>query len=185
MSKTKTVDLVERSLEKDKKDFITMCKVLEIVSIVLFALCIMGAVLIGVVIIFSATGITEDVTESPSPAELIVGLTNLTFMLTAIIASSFSIKIFNKLKDGETPFRYDIADKIKGAGTVLTVGCLLCAIADFVCEMLVDSGVFTASIAFERHLDFGGYCIFGAIIMALAYIFNYGCKLQQESDETL
>ena len=27
--------------------------------------------------------------------------------------------------------------------------------------------------------------ILGVVLMIIAYVFNYGCKLQQESDETL
>ena len=67
------------------------------------------------------------------------------------------------------------ASKIKAAGMAL-IGTGFLAIVAAVME-----GFFKET-TIRIELDF---FIWGAVILAIAYIFNYGCKLQQESDETI
>ena len=179
----KAVDVIKRTLEKDKKDFITVCKISEGFSIIFYSLCIMCVIAIAIMAILSAI-MKKGGEMFGSPEGIIVMVIDVLTLITYIVALNFSVKIFNKLKSGDTPFRYDIADKIKGAGTALIVGSLAGELIIFVKNILIDTGVIEDVETFDIFAS-SGNVIFGVVLMALAYIFNYGCKLQQESDETV
>lgn len=180
----KTVNIIERTLDKDKKDFITICKIGEIFSMVLTGISVIMSIALLIMLIMSLTGFVDDSGKYSSPEGIMSSANNLIMTLGIIIACNFSAHIFNKLKDGETPFRYDIADKIKGAGISLTVSGVICSVIECVRGILDGTGIFTDTPAFEP-LDFESYCIFGVFLITLAYVFNYGCKLQHEADETV
>ena len=102
------------------------------------------------------------------------------------IAFNHARKIFDVFKSGESPFRYDVADKMKGAATAIisanlinfAIGLVYFAVGGF---MKLNNGE-----VFEMDFNFDlGSLILGILIYAFSYVFNYGAKLQQESDETL
>ena len=175
----KTVDINERTLEKEKKSFISFCKIAEALLGVALVFTIIGAIAVFVLMLASnidslSEGFQGDYTTPEN-------IFNSIFIILACIGMSislnFGVKVFKTLKDGETPFRYEIADKIKAAGMAL--------IGTGVLEIV--AGIMKGFFAFEDtvvkiELDF---FIWGAVILAIAYIFNYGSKLQQESDETI
>ncbi|MBQ8170986.1 MAG: hypothetical protein IJZ95_03235 [Oscillospiraceae bacterium] len=173
MSKTKTVDLVERSLEKDKKDFITMCKVFQAACIV-FAVC--AAALVAIVLV------PLILMGADMLATVVFIINALPLLLGFVTACNFGWKIFGTLKNGESPFRYDIADKVKGAAFALLgsgfIGIIIQPVSYTVSEHFSDIGHYFSFASF-------GCCVMGAGLGVAAYIMNYGCKLQQESDETL
>ena len=90
--------------------------------------------------------------------------------------------------DGKTisfarPVRYDIADKMKGLGYVLCgcgiIGAMLFLISNLLIDKLKNDWFWNAT-------GFGlVFMVVGLIFIAFALIFETGCKLQQESDETL
>ena len=170
----KAVDVNARTLQMEKKDFIEVCKVFHICSIILKVLC---AVLIAGLFALVILAIINGKEQSTALAMFISGVV---FFGTIIIAMNFVSSIVKKLKDGETPFRYDIGDKIKGAGSSLCSG----GFSGFLLTAFTSAhnlGLFTVVF----FVGYCGFCIVGAVVLMFSYIFNYGCKLQQESDETV
>ena len=96
--------------------------------------------------------------------------------------------IFRRLRTAETPFCYDIADKIKGAGFLAILLGIISLVYRTVVELISkNGGNFVKS---DGYMDLGypfiySVLILGVVLMITAYVFNYGCKLQQEADETL
>ncbi|MBQ2824096.1 MAG: DUF2975 domain-containing protein [Oscillospiraceae bacterium] len=185
MSKVK--DINERTLEKEKKDFTEFCKFAEGMLTAIMALIIVGAAALFIVIIMDNA--MKNLTYSSSSkyttaGGIFYGVYDLISMLCFAVALNFGVKAFKKLKDGETPFRYEIADKIKAAGIVLFATGFFSIAAGIVEGVLESTGVIVVTDSSLISIDLSIF-MWGAVLFAVAYIFNYGCKLQQESDETL
>ena len=169
----KTVDLNAKTLEQEKQDFILICKVFQAACIV-FAVC--AAALVAIVLVPLILTGAEMLTT------VVFIINALTLLLGFVTACNFGWKIFGTLKNGESPFRYDIADKVKGAAFTLLgtgfIGFFIQTVSYTVSEHFSDIGHYFSFASF-------GCCIMGAGLGVAAYIMNYGCKLQQESDETL
>lgn len=96
------------------------------------------------------------------------------------VAFKYGIDIFNMLKENETPFRLEIADKIKKTGIVT----LICPAVMLFVDII--SIIYTILTDGKTRILVEAAPIFtGVILLMIAYVFRYGCKLQQESDETL
>lgn len=174
----KTTDVTERTLENEKKSFILLCKIFHSCSIVFKVLCAIFIVGLLALMVFAL------VNDKEQMAALTLLVRGTIFFGTIIVSMNFISTIAKKLEDGETPFRYDIGDKIKGAGISLCFGGLLGFFATSFTSAFADTtdiGLFT--IAF--FVGYCGFCVVGAVVTMFSYIFNYGCKLQKESDETL
>ncbi len=173
----KTVNITERTLEKEKKSFIEACEFWHGACVALIVICVILAIgSLGTGIYSkSLSGVFESVSETA------------TFIIYCI-SLNFGATVFKKLKTGETPFRYDIADKIKGAGQVMIWGSVIVIVLETVMNIamgfLDEAGIAEAGEAFNPSLNIPIIFAGGALLM-IAYIFNYGCKLQQESDETV
>lgn len=183
MKAQKNIDVTARTLEKDKKEFSEFCKFGELCSIVVLTLLIITAILSIITVIMSATGFVND-PELTAAQTAYIYITYLLYTAGIVAAVNFTIKIFSKLKTAETPFSYDIADKIKALGCTLFITGMFGVVSGFISFLLTETGVFIKTDELDSVLN-SDVIIFGAFLMALAYIFNYGCKLQQESDETL
>ena len=133
----KTVDIAERTLEKDKKDFILVCKIAEAFSSFLSAICIVGLIAVAIMAVVSVIGVANSELFDSSEA-IWNTVINTIMLITMSIALNFSRKIFNKLKTGETPFQYDIADKIKASGITLVIGSFICTILEFISGFFSD-----------------------------------------------
>lgn len=183
----KAVDAVERTLESEKKSFIFVCKLGEIFSVIILVMCIIGGLAAAFMSAMYILGIAIDSEfATPHVAEEIYCMINGVLIVAGLItACYFSVKIFNALKTGETPFRHDIADKIKKAGIVLILTGLFGSVTEFIYTVLVDKGVFVGQNTIGVISGCEDMIILSMVLMAVAYVFNYGCKLQQESDETL
>lgn len=183
----KAVDVIERTLEKDKKSFIFVCRMGEVFSILILVMCIIGALAAGFMSVMYILGIAIDSEfATPHIAEEIYCMINgICIALGLAVTCNFSVKIFNSLKTGDTPFKYDIADKIKGAGITLIVTGLFGSLTEFIHTVLIDNRVFLGENTIGIISGCEDMIILSVILMSVAYIFNYGCKLQQESDETL
>ncbi len=170
---SKTVDLNEIASEQEKQNFKLICKVFEAMCIAL--LCVFSAlsvILLGV-IIFIGAAMNDIIVIAVNTVLLILGMAS---------ALNFGRVIFRKLKSGESPFRYDIADKVKGAAFALGgsgfLGFIAQSVSHIFSEKFSDICHYYAFIAV-------GSCIVGLLLGIMAYVMNYGCKLQQEADEIL
>ncbi len=169
----KTVDVNERTFEEEKKDFALVCKIFEVLCIVILAVFALAA--LAVTIIIATLGADmKDV--------LVLSLNSAVPLFGIVSALNFGRAIFRTLKSGGTPFHYDIADKVKGASLAL----LLCSFASIFVQCA--SHIFSESFSDICHYYFFltvGSCVVGVLLGIMSYVMNYGCKLQQESDETL
>jgi|GEM_PF-1496012 len=181
----KTVDINERTLEKEKKSFISFCKASEVVSSLFLAFMVIAAIVFLILLMMSNSIKNEILSENlrgdyTGAEGIFKSIHMLIDCLGMAVAFNFGRNTFKKLKDGETPFRYEIADKIKGAAMAVFVTATIDFIAEIIMGILEVNGIWEINV--EINFD---YFIWSAILFAIAYIFNYGSKLQQESDETI
>ena len=176
-------DVMERTLEKEKEQFDKFCKLMHIVSTVASILLAAGAVFcLAVPIVQHIRYVRSGGLENT--AVVVIGAV-YTFLLTGGIALlvNYARNIFRRLRNAETPFCYDIADKIKGAGQAAWgIGCALLVYGS-IAILCLKGRLSLAQYGFG-YIE-AGILIVGAVLAISAYVFNYGCKLQQESDETL
>lgn len=107
---------------------------------------------------------------------LVGAMVNLILLLISII---FAGRLAKAFRDCESPFEDSVIRRMKQFAYSL----IPWAVASSVIGNLLQS-IWTASPRFGFSLDFG-VIIAVLVILALAYIFQYGAVLQQESDETL
>ena len=182
----KTVDANAITLEKEKESFVKTNKVLHFVFIVLQILSLMLAIMTSIMLVMTGINAVFEFSDSISFPDVYLTLTLLVISVGYFIAFNHARKIFDVFKSGESPFRYDVADKMKGAATAIisanlinfAIGLVYFAVGGF---MKLSNGE-----VFEMEFNFDlGSLILGILIYAFSYVFNYGAKLQQESDETL
>ncbi len=184
----KTVDINKTTLAKEKSRFIKVSnKAYYFIQIIRgFFLALL--ILTGIMFIVNAIGLIFRLFEyQDNPQALFALFIGGILFLSQFIPLGFAAKIFDKFRKGQTPFQYDVADKIKGAAISMLV---LSAITQILCLIyyaLISNNVFTAeleNISINGNIDFTVF-LFGILIYAFSYVFSYGAKLQQESDETL
>lgn len=107
---------------------------------------------------------------------LVGAMVNLILLL---ISTIFAGRLAKAFRDCESPFEDTVIRRMKQFAYSL----IPWAIVSSVIGSLMQS-IWTASAKFGFRLDFG-VIITVLVILALAYIFQYGAVLQQESDETL
>ncbi|MBQ8194065.1 MAG: hypothetical protein IJZ47_01745 [Oscillospiraceae bacterium] len=169
----KTNDITEITFEQEKKTFSWMCTALETACIVMFAaFAVTVAVVLGVVIAGGAK-MNDVIVLAVNSGVLLLGMAS---------ALNYGRVIFRSLKSGETPFRYDIADKVRDASLALVI----CGLAGILVQAVSNS--FSEAFSDICHYYFFvtvGNMFTGVLLGIMSYVMNYGCKLQQESDETL
>lgn len=180
MAKT---DITERTLEQEKQGFIKMCRCFEIGANVIRIIMLIFIPFLLVVLITGATGVLDAGEMYSSPEGLMTSGALCMVCVGYFIALNFGVGIFRSLRNGETPFRYDVSDKLKGAGIAMIVTGAFGFVMNVVVRCLMANGVMFVD-GMESLPDTIPF-VFGMFLVALAYVFNYGCKLQQESDETL
>ncbi len=174
----KTVDVNKRTLEQEKQYLKQTSGIVRIEAVCFAAVLIM---LMVQEIISAAPGDGES-----ASALFWVKLAFLPFQAaSAIVATRFVINMFKEIENGETPFRYSIADKLKGLSDAILGGSIVFA-APYLVAMFVYSftGTEGSPTNASAVIMLGGLFL-GVLFKTLSYIFGYGCKLQQESDETL
>ena len=182
----KTINVLERTLEKEKESFVKTNKVLHLVFIVLQILSLMLAIMTSIMLVMMGINNVFKISDSFSFPDIYLTLTLMVISVCYFIAFNHARKIFDIFKSGESPFRYDVADKMKGAATAIisanlinfAIGLVYFAVGGFM--KLSNDESFEIVINFDL-----GSLILGILIYAFSYVFNYGAKLQQESDETL
>lgn len=169
----KVIDVNERTLEKETEEFRLVCKVFEVFCIAIFSVIFIIAVAVIGIAVFIGAEMSDVLTFAVNNAVLLMGLAS---------ALNFGRSIFRKLKNGETPFRYDIADKVKGASIALCGSGFLGILVQSVSHLF--SAAFSDICHYYLFIAIGN-CIVGIILGIVSYVLSYGCKLQQESDETI
>lgn len=182
----KVTDINARTLEKEKKSFVTFCKTAEVIMTALMILLIIvsGIIVITLITANTLNGISSNIEFTGDYTTVEGAFGNIYILIISIgmtVAFNFGRNIFRQLKDGETPFRYEIADKIKAAAMAVFVTGTVDLIAE-IAMTIIESVKFAGDVSIKITFDM---FIWSAILFAVAYIFSYGCKLQQESDETL
>lgn len=178
----KTVDLNERALEKEKKDFVKLCRLLETGAMTIMILILVAVPTFVLALGLDALNVAVEI-EGFMTEDIIMLVCAIVLCTCFGIGLNFISKVFRNMRLGETPFRYDVADKMKGAGTAFVVAGGLSFIFNITLMILNGAGVLDFADV-PTYPDFFSF-VLGVFLLALAYVFNYGCKLQQESDETI
>lgn len=182
-----TTDVLERTLEQEKCRYDRFCRLMYIISTVAFLFCAASAVVL-LLSVFSVSDLKEGSTGSAIAGAvygfLVIGGIGLLW--------NFGRQIFRRLKTAETPFCYDIADKIKGAGTAAVILAVIWEVYRMIAEAIAMNHGNSFSMAGKDNVFtvfsqsfIVSVLLLGFVLIMAAYVFNYGCKLQQESDETL
>ena len=171
----KTVDVNERTLEQEKQ---YLKKTSGIVRIE--AMCFAIALILLMV---------RDLIPGDGEDVSVVFWVKLIFLpfqaAAAIVVSNFVIRLFKEIETGETPFRYSIADKMKGLSDAVLAGSIVFAAPGIVSTFIYTFTETEGSQTNASAVIMLGGLFLGVLFRALSYIFGYGCRLQQESDETL
>ncbi len=103
-----------------------------------------------------------------------------------LIVFNFMRLIFGRLKKTDTPFSEGVDQKFKAIAYTLVIGGGVHFFTSLIVSGYVSMSVSAAEL--DRYFSFtdGLYMLMiGAVIWGLAYVFERGCVLQRESDETL
>ena len=98
-------------------------------------------------------------------------------MVVNFITITFIIKLCKEFKTCETPFSAGVIKRIKQVGFSLIPWCIMYPTAEAAADFMVTNNL-------NISIDIG-MIIMVLVVLVLAYIFQYGAMLQQESDETL
>ena len=184
----KTVDVNGITLEKEKSRFIKVSKGAYYFIQVSRGIFLAFLILTGIMFIVNVIGLIFKIFEYQDNSQALFALfIGGILFLSQFIPLGFAAKIFDKFRKGQTPFQYDVADKIKGAAISLLVLSAVTQILCWIYYALISNNVFTAQLDYINincDIDLNVF-IFGILIYAFSYVFSYGAKLQQESDETL
>lgn len=104
-------------------------------------------------------------------------LLQLLLLVVNFITITFIIKLCKEFKTCETPFSAGVIKRIKQVGFSLIPWCIVYPTAEAAANFMVSNNL-------NISIDIG-MIIMALVVLALAYIFQYGAMLQQESDETL
>ncbi|MBO5343480.1 MAG: hypothetical protein J6A57_03445 [Ruminococcus sp.] len=184
----KTVDVNAVTLEKEKNNFIKASKATYYFIEICRGIFAAFLILISIMIIGNFLGFFFKLFDFGNNSQRIVEMfVGGIYLLSYFIPLGFAAKIFDKFRKGQTPFQYDVADKIKGAAISMIVLNVVSQILGWVYAALINNNVFTGEmeiITVTNEIDIDTI-LYGILIYAFSYVFSYGAKLQQESDETL
>ena len=105
------------------------------------------------------------------------GETALGFALISIIIAILLLrrveKLFKNINKNDTPFTYDNVEHIRRIAFLMIISIILPAVASAVIELILKV---------DLNIHFGAYNLIEILALyVLVYIFEYGCKLQQDS----
>ncbi|MBQ9209597.1 MAG: DUF2975 domain-containing protein [Oscillospiraceae bacterium] len=172
------MDINTRTLDQEKQ-YLKQTSGIVRIEAVCFAVTIM--------LLMIQTTLSEAPSDGESASAVFwVKLLFLPFQaVTLAVVTNFVIKLFKEIEAGDTPFRYTIADRLKGLSDAILGGSIVFAAPYLVISIL---SVFSGTGAEQSQLSVAvmlGAIFLGVLFKSLAYVFSYGCRLQQESDETL
>ena len=172
----KAIDVNERTSEQEKQNLKKTCSIARI-----------EAVCFGIALLMALTknAIGFDKVYSSEICSVISILSIPVSAAAIAIIVGFIISLFNEIENSETPFKHSIADKIKKLSNAVLIGTLALSVPQTAIHMILS---FTAeentSYPLGSVILISGILV-SVITMAISYVFSYGCKLQQESDETV
>lgn len=103
-----------------------------------------------------------------------------------LIVFNFMRLIFGKLKRSDTPFLEGVPQKFKAIAYTLVIGGGAYFFTSFILYGCLSLSVPDEELYTAFSFTSGLYMMMtGAVIWGLAYVFERGCVLQQESDETI
>lgn len=160
------------------------------VGFILIAIA-MGMLLLGMVILgFSNTELSQSLQQTfnitvQNASAVGIAVRNLVMVFglgmieLAIIFMIFRTmyKIFRAISLDHTPFRSENAKSMKKIAILIIVMGLVDSVASFLADKLLGPQA-------DFGIDFM-WLVMAAVIYCIALIFDYGCQLQQQSDETL
>lgn len=154
--------------EMSHEKFTKMCRMLKLLLRIL-QLLLLVEMLEGFLDFFSGE---RDV------GSMLLLLAKVIYTFSMLISLRFGAAAFRNMERSETPFLYDVSDKVKAAAQWLLGGSILCSLYEEVV------GLFGFDL-FSSELSMMGSLTAGWILYALVYVIERGCRLQKESDETL
>ena len=112
------------------------------------------------------------------PVKIVILVMVLTLLMVVnFITITFIVKLCKEFKTCETPFSAGVIKRIKQVGFSLIPWCVVYPTAEAAADFMLSNNL-------NVSVDIG-MIIMVLVVLALAYIFQYGAMLQQESDETL
>ncbi len=156
--------------EKEQSRLQKICNIghiLLVISIILIsALIVIGAIMIGYLSIDGGEGIKI--------GDIVIGLVcSVLLVITLIILD----KIVKGISIGESPFTYQNADRLRLIAIISLITFILSVILRAIFVTTMDEGSMT-----DVSLD---SLITAAVIYVVSLIFRYGAQLQIQSDETV
>ena len=134
----------------------------------------------GAFAMFLIIGFVMQICDSADIITLMKTLFLMYYTALILIVSVNMGLIFNTLRKSETPFSSDITGRMKRLGAILTLGGALGNLFPVIGLMIEGGDVFTFAYAVNFPV-----MVVGFVFAAFTYVFEYGGRLQQESDETL
>ncbi|MDE7279485.1 MAG: DUF2975 domain-containing protein, partial [Oscillospiraceae bacterium] len=111
---------------------------------------------------------------------LCIVIPNFVLCLSLFVISLLCKNIFMNVNQSGTPFIPQVSKGMKKIAAVIAVMLVISAAAEFLFPIIFPVlGTETKLV-----IDADGWLFF-ALLLMLSNIFDYGCKLQQESDETI
>ncbi len=155
----------QKTIDIERQNYMMTLKIFRVCATILIAVAI---AFLGVVWV-----------SSIKAGKIRLAINCTIFLVPFAVAMLYAIKISKILKDGETPFRVEVANFISKAGYALVYGGFI----GYLCFVYLIKGAENFALPF--FIAHSANCLIGPILTLIAYAFKYGCKLQQESDETI
>lgn len=122
---------------------------------------------------------TSDITADLKTILWPTVLSAAVYIVVVLITVHFIKRLCKGIKDCESPFDEGVIRKIKQLAYALIPWVFISGITES-----IMSGAMTGRVSVDLNIDLGRVMVV-LVVLALAYIFQYGAVLQQESDETL
>ena len=136
--------------------------------------------IVGAFVLFLIIGFIMQICESADILTLMKTMFLIYYAVLILIVSMNTGFIFDTLRKSETPFSADVTWRMKRLGATLTLGGALGNLFPLTGLRIEGGSVFTFAYAVNFPV-----MLVGAVFAAFTYVFEYGGRLQKESDETL
>ena len=129
--------------------------------------------------VITATAKSSNVTTVTPRSLLGVMISSLLYLAASLVTVWFICSLCKAFKTCESPFEENVVRKIKNFAFSLIPWAVIASLTES-----VSKSFYTGKLDIEIGVNLGTVVVI-LVVFALAFIFNYGAKLQKESDETL